>query len=820
MGLVDLKLKVGQYIDTYKIVQKLGQGGMGAVYKVQSNDGTFFALKIMIRREGLAKEALERFKREVQLLSKIELNNIVKIHDVGIWNENPYFVMDFLDGITLGEYFQRKKRLDHVEALQIVWRIALVLAALHRQGIVHRDIKPDNIMIVDKRPYLMDFSIARSEDEEQRLTEAGAIIGTANYMPIEQAKGQLKSIGPWSDVYALGATLFHIVTGVLPFEAKSRVEVLLKVNQENLPSIQRYNRKAPKEIDWIIQKATAKKISDRYPNAEAFANDLRAAIHNKKVSVSNPNFIQWNNAKLPILIGLIFVLLFIFIFFSKNIFIINSNSNSTNIVEPPKNTNPLNQSHQSTSHSSTNKPENIGKPPVKPISTTDNNSQANDKNPILANPDFDFENEKKDPIKTNTGANISASRIVMRWDQCKDFAIKNKVKPERFQQLRQQIVGIDREITLYSNDYKKLDNLYWELAQCYQEIGRYGDELNYLIGIQNPNATMLLRRLECLEMMDMVGYMRYNLDLLAKFPEYKKEQEHYQKILQKVQLPPPFSSGYNIQLLHTFSYAAAYNWEVKNNPALVNAMNAIFAEAENFKELKTAIRCIQILMAIKYNSLNAVQNLLNTIGDNRNYTNEINYVKAIYFFHLKKFSQSLLLFEQMEKDIKASNCEAEFTAMVSLYLNYLRTNPPPKELPSWAISQLNKGMDVILVVLKIKALRTISLVWTTDFPQATALSQTFIYLECRYIHITHYRLACCYLIREEYKLAEKHLTIANNFGYLGDEVTFTLGELYYKTKRYTEAKSCFETCIQNAVNLETPLVQKSKNYLKELSKIE
>lgn len=274
-------------IGDYTVVKKLGEGGMGVVFKVVNPRGEHFALKLL--RKNSSSGILARFKREIEILRELSSPHIPKIYGIGEYNDKPYFVMEYIEGISLLDYLSGKKRLREKEAVQIMHKVATVIAQTHKLGVIHRDIKPENIMLVDKNPCIMDFGVALQEKDDVRLTKTGTFIGTPNYAPPEQAFGKKKLIGEWTDVYAMGATLYHLVTGVLPFHAESHVQILINIGSQRLPPVRKYNTHVSENAELVIHKAMAKNIKHRYQKAQQFADDLDAILHKKPISITPPS---------------------------------------------------------------------------------------------------------------------------------------------------------------------------------------------------------------------------------------------------------------------------------------------------------------------------------------------------------------------------------------------------------------------------------------------------------------------------------------------------------------------------------------------------
>ena len=262
------------FIGKYAIEGELGKGGMSVVYKAKDSMGEIYALKLMTIQSNSVNEFSKRFQREIQLLETVEHPNIIKLYDMGEWRGQPYLVMEYIPGITLEEYLKKKQRLPLKEAVEIIWKIALALENIHNLKIIHRDIKPSNIILWEKTPYLMDFGVACYLDGRDRITKTGTSVGTLNYSPPEQAQGEWEDVGPWSDIYSLGLTLYHLVTGVAPFIGKTDFEILFKISQKSLRPASKYMPYISKKFEEVINKASHKNIQERYQNMTEFSKEL------------------------------------------------------------------------------------------------------------------------------------------------------------------------------------------------------------------------------------------------------------------------------------------------------------------------------------------------------------------------------------------------------------------------------------------------------------------------------------------------------------------------------------------------------------------
>ncbi len=267
-------MKIGQLIkERYEIVELLGEGGMAFVYKAKDMQlERMVAIKTLKPNYVEQTTFVERFKREAQTAANLNHPNIVQIFDWGI-EEEPYFVMEYIEGNTLTSIISNRKTISLSDALFIGAQVANGLQAAHSQGLVHRDIKPGNIMITPSgKVKVTDFGIVSIQDEESDITKTGSILGTASYISPEQAQGKAVSVG--SDLYSLGTVLYELITGNPPFEADTPIATATKHLTERPEKPSKYRQDLPKGIENAILKLLHKTPRDRFKSAE----DLRAVL--------------------------------------------------------------------------------------------------------------------------------------------------------------------------------------------------------------------------------------------------------------------------------------------------------------------------------------------------------------------------------------------------------------------------------------------------------------------------------------------------------------------------------------------------------------
>ncbi|MFN0010347.1 MAG: serine/threonine-protein kinase [Phycisphaerales bacterium] len=270
--------KSGQQIPGYKVLGALGKGAMGAVYKAkQLSLDRMVAIKTLPKKFTGSVQFVERFYSEGRAAALLNHPNIVQAYDVGKAGEVHYFVMEYVDGRTVYDDIIKHKRYSEKEALEITLQMAEALLHAHERGLIHRDVKPKNIMLTKEGvAKLADMGLARAvADKEAAEEEKGKAFGTPYYISPEQIRGELK-IGPPADIYSLGATLYHMVVGAVPFDGKNPSAVMNKHLKEALVPPDHVNPKLTPGISEVIEMMMAKDPKARYQNCKDLLIDLRA----------------------------------------------------------------------------------------------------------------------------------------------------------------------------------------------------------------------------------------------------------------------------------------------------------------------------------------------------------------------------------------------------------------------------------------------------------------------------------------------------------------------------------------------------------------
>lgn len=284
-------LTKGQKInDRYEIIKTIGEGGMANVYL--AND-TILDRKVAIKvlRGDLSNDEkfIRRFQREALSVSNLSHPNIVEVYDVGEEDGQYYIVMEYIEGKTLKQLLKKRETLTLPEVIDIMLQLTDGLAHAHESYIIHRDIKPQNIMILDNGLVkITDFGIAMALNATQ-LTQTNSVMGSVHYLPPEQANG--KSATVKSDIYSLGILMYELITGSVPFKGDNAVEIALKHMKEKIPSIRKQNPTIPQSVENIVIKATAKNPRNRYDSVKEMHDDLEVCMEKenaKKVTFEYP----------------------------------------------------------------------------------------------------------------------------------------------------------------------------------------------------------------------------------------------------------------------------------------------------------------------------------------------------------------------------------------------------------------------------------------------------------------------------------------------------------------------------------------------------
>ena len=285
-------------IGPFRILERIGEGGMGAVYLAeQDSPHRRVALKV-IRAEASSEKLLRRFEREAELLGRLQHHGIAQIFQAGTHETphgvQPYFAMEYVRGQRLDEY-ARLHELGTRERLELAALICDAVEYAHQNGVIHRDLKPGNILVTaEGLPKVLDFGVARLADQESRSTmhtDVGALLGTLPYMSPEQASGDPNALDTRSDVYSLGVLFFELLTGHLPYKVERRMlpEAVRVIREDEPDKLSTHDKSLRGDVETIVAKALEKDKQRRYPSASALAADIRRALADEPITARPPS---------------------------------------------------------------------------------------------------------------------------------------------------------------------------------------------------------------------------------------------------------------------------------------------------------------------------------------------------------------------------------------------------------------------------------------------------------------------------------------------------------------------------------------------------
>jgi tetratricopeptide (TPR) repeat protein/predicted Ser/Thr protein kinase len=280
-------------VEGYEITGRLGHGGMGTVWKaVQLSTHRQVALKFLGRGVFSSEKAHARFQREVELTARLQHPNIGQIFESGLQQGVYYYAMEFVDGVSLDEYVE-EHGLSHRQILELMQTVCEAVQHAHERGVIHRDLKPSNILVTeDGQPHVLDFGMAKAllgGDSGAKASTEGEAAGTPGYMSPEQAEGKLDQTDTRTDVYALGAILFLLLTGESPHDLSgTRYEVLRRIAKEEVSRPREINKDIDRELEALLLKALAHDPKDRYSSAGALAQDIENYLTGEPLAARPP----------------------------------------------------------------------------------------------------------------------------------------------------------------------------------------------------------------------------------------------------------------------------------------------------------------------------------------------------------------------------------------------------------------------------------------------------------------------------------------------------------------------------------------------------
>lgn len=307
------------YFGDYELLEEIARGGMGVVYKArQTSLSRIVALKMILSGSLAGDQEVRRFKSEAEAAARLDHPGIVPIFEIGEHSGQHYFSMGFVEGRSLADRL-RAGPLPPREAAELLVKIFEAVQYAHNKGVVHRDLKPGNVLIDGSgSPRVSDFGLAKQLDSDSEMTKTGQVLGTPAYMPPEQASGKVKEVGPLSDVYALGAMFYAMLTGRPPFQAATTVDTLRQVIEQAPVPLRRLNTRIPKDLETICLKCLEKEPERRYRSADSLGLDLQRYLRGEPINARPVSVVErtWRWCKrhpvptgLSSLVALLFVAL-------------------------------------------------------------------------------------------------------------------------------------------------------------------------------------------------------------------------------------------------------------------------------------------------------------------------------------------------------------------------------------------------------------------------------------------------------------------------------------------------------------------------------
>jgi len=285
---VSTTLTPGYHFGDYELVEVIGRGGMGVVYKArQLSLGRTVALKMLNSGCLASEQELKRFRGEAEAAAGLNHPNIVSVHEVGELEGRYYFSMQFIEGSDLAEIL-KERRIGFREMGRYIKQITDAVLHAHENGVLHRDLKPSNVLIdAADQAQVTDFGLAKRVSDTSDITLSGQILGTPSYMSPEQAGAERSKIGRATDIYSIGALLYHLLTRRPPFHGETSMETLKLVREADPVLPREYNLTVPRELEMICLKCLEKRPNRRYASARALADDLQRYLDGESISIEN-----------------------------------------------------------------------------------------------------------------------------------------------------------------------------------------------------------------------------------------------------------------------------------------------------------------------------------------------------------------------------------------------------------------------------------------------------------------------------------------------------------------------------------------------------
>lgn len=286
-------IEPGKNFGDYEILKEIARGGMGVVYKArQISLDRIVAIKMILPGPCAQEDEIARFRLEAEATARLRHPNIVTVHEVGCIKGQPYYTMDFIDGPSLSQRVAAGPLPGRLAA-RLMMTVARALNHAHTHGIIHRDVKPSNILLdAEEEPHVTDFGLAKRLGGDSCHTRTGAVMGTPSYMSPEQADGKTKELGPPCDIYGIGAVLYELITGRPPFRSDTPVDTIMHVLEREPAPPRLLNPKIDRDLETICLKCLEKNSKQRYVSADALAADLNRYINGESISARSFNMLD------------------------------------------------------------------------------------------------------------------------------------------------------------------------------------------------------------------------------------------------------------------------------------------------------------------------------------------------------------------------------------------------------------------------------------------------------------------------------------------------------------------------------------------------
>src|SRR4029077_12685180 len=274
-----------RYFGDYELLEEIARGGMGVVYRArQVSLNRIIAVKMLLAGPLATKEFVERFRTEPPAAASLQHPNIVAIHEVGFAEGQHFFAMDYVEGLTLAQLVAQGP-LPGRQAATYLKTIAEAIHFAHERNVLHRDLKPSNVLIdsATDQPRVTDFGLAKRLESETEMTLSGQLLGSPNYVSPEQAAAKRGTVGKRSDVYSLGAILYHLLTGRPPFQGETLTDVLQQLADDDPLAPRLLTSRVPRDLETICLKCLEKEPSRRYQSARELADELDRFLHDRPI---------------------------------------------------------------------------------------------------------------------------------------------------------------------------------------------------------------------------------------------------------------------------------------------------------------------------------------------------------------------------------------------------------------------------------------------------------------------------------------------------------------------------------------------------------